>query len=117
MHEFNILATSEKFLSHTWSQQPPVSLPPIWPPLPENIFIRISDKAVQSYFSGPISIEFAINLQQIQVYGKVAKPEEGRQGAAVTKCAKEFFSKWPNSLLVPKASEASDGDVLFLQEL
>ena len=35
--------------------------------------------------------------QQIQVYSKVAKWEEGRQGAAVTKCVEEFFSKWPNS--------------------
>ena len=25
------------------------------------------------------------------MYGKVAKREEGRQGAAVTKCVKEFF--------------------------
>ena len=32
--------------------------PPIWPPLPDHIFIRISDEAVQSYFSSPISIEF-----------------------------------------------------------
>ena len=28
---------------------------------------------------------------------KVAKPEEGRQGAAVTKCVKESFLKWPKS--------------------
>ena len=28
---------------------------------------------------------------------KVAKWEEGRQGAAVTKCVKEFFLKWPKS--------------------
>ena len=33
--------------------------PPIWPFLPDHIFICISDGAVQSYFSSPISIEFA----------------------------------------------------------
>ena len=32
--------------------------PLIWPPLPGHIFICISDDAVQSYFSSPISIEF-----------------------------------------------------------
>ena len=32
MCELKILATSKKNLSHTCSQQPPVSLPPIWPP-------------------------------------------------------------------------------------
>ena len=32
MRELKILATLKKILSHTCSQQPPVSLPPIWPP-------------------------------------------------------------------------------------
>ena len=71
--------------------------PPIWPPLPGHIFICISDRSFQSYFFSPISIEFAGNLQQIQVYRKVAKWAEGRQEAAVSKCVKEFFLKWPKS--------------------
>ena len=32
MRELKNLATLKKILPHTWSQQPPVSLPPIWPP-------------------------------------------------------------------------------------
>ena len=104
MRELKILATSKKFF-HTLAHSSPLSpfprfghlAPPIWPPLPGHIFICISDIAVQSYFSSPISIEFARNLQQIQVYGKVAKSGEGRQGAAVSKCVKDFFLKWPKS--------------------
>ena len=71
--------------------------PPIWPPLPGHIFICISNRSFQSYFFSPISIEFAGNFQQIQVYRKVAKWAEGRQEAAVSKYVKEFFLKPPKS--------------------
>ena len=58
MRELKKLATLKKNLSHTWSLQPPVSLPPVWPPCSAHLatsasphFHCISDRAVQSYFS------------------------------------------------------------------
>ena len=98
MRELRNLATSKKIF-HTLGHSSLLSPfrpfghlgPPIWPPLAGHIFICISDEVVQSYFSRPISLKFAGNLQQIQVYRKVAKWAEGRQEAAVSKCVKEFF--------------------------
>ena len=94
--------------------------PPIWPPLASHIFICISDEVVQSYFSRPISLKFAGNLQQIQVYRKVAKWAEGRQEAAVSKCVKEFFLEWPKSSihawLIPILSSFSHQKICWLRK-
>jgi len=63
MLELKILATLKKKFFHTPGHSGPPSplppfgrlAPPIWPPLSGHIFICISDEAVQSYFSSPIS--------------------------------------------------------------
>ena len=49
MRELKILATSEKDLSHTWSKQAPVSLPPIWPPCCTIGFVDLPTLIFQKY--------------------------------------------------------------------
>ena len=49
MRELQILATSEKILSHTWSLQPSVSLPPIWPSFSTLGFVDLPTVIFQKY--------------------------------------------------------------------
>ena len=104
MRELKILATSKNILSHTWSLQPPVSLPPIWPPFSTLGFVDLPTVVFHKFnrnWAGEIWLNSIVRNTDENVAWqrwpngrtKVAKWAEGRQEAAVTKCVKEFFSK------------------------
>ena len=130
MRELNILATWVKF--HTLDHSSPLSpfpqfghlAPPIWPSLPDHIFIRISDKAVQSYFSSPISIGFT-NMSEgkstnprLQKVGQIGGRETG---SCCDQVCERIFLKWPKSsphaLLIPIISSFWFQKICWLRKL